>query len=184
MFMENWGILRTEAPSLYITSQSDQDVNITIATSPNTDVAFSDSFTLPTGTTQQVVLPAGVRMDGNTLRSRGLRITCTGDVSIYGMNVEKRSTDGFLVFPEDVLTNEYMVTSYDNAEFKLNQIGIVALQDSTSVQITLPSDWSQIMTFVYDGNSYTRGSTVSASMDRWASIRRFDPSIHVLLNLC
>jgi hypothetical protein len=74
------------------------------------------------------------------------RVTSTEDISLYAASYAEFSTDAFMVLPNSVLGNEYMIMSY-NSDYITNRFGdfdgnstpsqyiIVAIEDSTQINI-------------------------------------------------
>lgn len=82
------------------------------------------------------------------LSRQSIHIRFNDEVTIYGINTLRWSSDGFLGLPMEVLGNEYMIMSYPNtiepsaAGQVLNvsdfpsQFAVVATQDNTTVTVT------------------------------------------------
>ena len=73
----------------------------------------------------------------------GLLITATGDVTVQGASINDLSSDAYLALPVDVLGTEYYCISYVYPRDSIfnqgpSEIGVVATQDDTEVEIKLP----------------------------------------------
>lgn len=107
---------------------------------------FSQGFSLAaTGGFVNVNLPAvDAGLDGpDVVEDKGVHITASADVAVYGLNHINYSTDTFLGLPSDCLGTEYFVLGYQNVWTGLpvlngTQLAIVAPSDGTVVQI-IPS---------------------------------------------
>lgn len=111
-------------------------------------LGFSQSFTVAANTVTRVDLPSNAQiMDHNTIESIGVRVVSDLPVSIYGMNQQTNSTDGFLALPVSILGTQYMVMTYPGLSWhdsapsilSLPQYAILSPYDNNLVTIT-PSD--------------------------------------------
>ena len=67
--------------------------------------------------------------------NKGVLITATEEITVFGVNKEQFSTDGFVSFPTDSLGTEYiLVTWSSDGEFM-----IIGVTDGTIVKITIPT---------------------------------------------
>ncbi|MDT8282571.1 MAG: hypothetical protein RQ982_07110, partial [Gammaproteobacteria bacterium] len=109
-------------------------------------VSFSEVFTIVANQVTTIELPAAIReLPANGSASLGVHLVANDEVTVYGVNLQQYTTDAFLALPVDVLSNEYIVMSYDGlAQFaSLNlssQVAVVANVDNTLVQITPTAD--------------------------------------------
>lgn len=101
---------------------------------------FHEQVTLAAGEQRIVKLPAefaraavGI-VDGAWLFDEdSIRITATAPISVYGRNLAKYTTDGYLALPVSTLGQDYVVAAYtpvENANLK-----IVATTDNTNIII-------------------------------------------------
>jgi RHS repeat-associated protein len=81
----------------------------------------------------------------NLVETRGIRVTATKEVTVYGLNQLPQSTDAYLGLPADALATEYIVLGYKNVRSASDpfaslgngsQFAIVATADGTHVTIT------------------------------------------------
>ena len=64
-----------------------------------------------------------------------MHVTATGEISVYSVNKELKSTDAYISLPVDVLGTEYYAITYI-AEAELLVVGT---QDNTTVNIMWPT---------------------------------------------
>lgn len=109
-------------------------------------VSFSEAFTIVANQVTTIELPTAIRqLPANGSASLGVHLVADDEVTVYGVNLQQYTTDAFLALPVDVLSNEYIVMSYDGlAQFaSLNlssQVAVVANVDNTLVEITPAAD--------------------------------------------
>jgi hypothetical protein len=104
-------------------------------------MGFSQNFTIGADGTAKVVLPAEYALDGeDSIEKKGVHVTATRDVAVYGLTHIDYSTDTFLGIPTDLLGNEYITVGYQNIWSELeilngSQFAIVAPYDQTVIEI-------------------------------------------------
>lgn len=100
-------------------------------------LGWSGRFTVTPGEVTAVELPKEAQLDGvsSTVRDLGVHVAAKAEVSVYGLNRIKFSTDAFLGLPTDALGTEYRVISYDSA-FSGTEASVVATADDTTVTLT------------------------------------------------
>ncbi len=119
---------------LYITAEAASSVTIAIP-----GIAFNTVVAVPAGGLQTVEIPATAQVQSSFVPdNKGIHITATTEVTVYGMNARSASTDAFLAFPLDAIGSDYYVLGY-NKDFGFSnptQATIVATQNNTTVTIT------------------------------------------------
>jgi hypothetical protein len=104
------------------------------------EISFSQSFTVTPGTVTQVTIPSdGQDLTSDTVGDYGIHVTADDPVSVYGLNTEEYSTDGFLGLPTDILGQNYIVEAYTNDIGSGSQFSVVGTADGTNVTI-VPSE--------------------------------------------
>ena len=111
------------------------------ATSGNVEVpglGFSADFTVTPGQVTTVEVPHLAQLDTTDTgpQDRGIHVTAGADVSVYGLNRIKFTTDAFLGLPTDALGTTYRVISYDAAFGAGPEAAVVAAANDTTVTIT------------------------------------------------
>src|SRR6185503_7919002 len=83
-------------------------------------------------------LPSEAQLDvsGSGVQDRGVHLTAGKDVSVYGLNRIKFTTDAFLGLPVDALGSAYRVMSYDPLGGPGPEAAVVATANHTTVTIT------------------------------------------------
>jgi len=127
------GNYRTPAASLFITGDTATTGIVEIP-----GLSFSVSFIVTPGTVTTVRLPGAVSIRSvDVVGNKGVHVTATDEVTVYGLNRMTASTDAFLGLPTDILGTEYINQGYKNVNIvNATQFGIVATRDGTSVTIT------------------------------------------------
>ena len=107
-------------------------------------LGFSQTFTIPAlgGMATVVLNTPGVQITtSGVTEDKGVQVTASAPVSVYGFNQRVISTDGYLALPEDRLGTEYIVLAYAgpnqlSSPDRLSEFAIVASQNGTTVTIT------------------------------------------------
>lgn len=106
-------------------------------------LGFTSNFVIPSSMTVNVSLPRetdlGNLIDG--IVNKGIHVTASTDVSVFGVNQVRYTTDSYLALHTAILGREYIVLGYGNVHAtapSLNgtQFAIVACQSNTTVTIT------------------------------------------------
>jgi hypothetical protein len=102
---------------------------------------FSASFTVAPNGMTQVVVPGSVALGNGTsvemTENKGIHISSSNPVAVYGMNHYLESSDGFLGLPDNVLGIDYYILGYP--DLVGCEAAAVALQNGTTLTITLPA---------------------------------------------
>ncbi len=99
-------------------------------------LGFSQSFSVAAGGLTTVTVPNGAIVGTGEVISteaRGVHVTSSTAVTVYGLNDIEETTDGFLGLPVNVLGTQYRALTYVDRTY--SQIGIVATVDGTSVTV-------------------------------------------------
>jgi len=144
---------------LFITTLSNNVVEVNITT-PLFDSGWLTQVNATRGNIVQVNVPATIRGLGTALESKGVLIQAMEEVTVYCVNKQKFSTDGFIAYPVDTLGTEYVAVTWDAKPV----IMVAAVTDGTSVTFAIPSTYSS--SFDYDGNTYNGGTNLTVSLNR------------------
>ena len=86
-----------------------------------------------------------VFLDGsNAISNKSFHITSDHDITLYGVNIRRMSSDAFLALPDDVLTGKYIITAWPNGfvgvaggEYdRHSEFAVIATEDGTTVNVT------------------------------------------------
>lgn len=95
---------------------------------------YSEPFSVQPGSVTKIQLPDSIEFPRETIiENKGVHITATGEIVVYGLNQQTATTDAFTNIPTDALGTEYIISSYNDG-----LLGVVATQNNTTVSITLP----------------------------------------------
>ena len=91
------------------------------------------------------------------IEEKGILVTSTEDMTVYGLNQILYTTDAFLALPTSVQGHEYVIASYTIVASQSSILAIVAIRDNTELTIQLSSDASDGTTNYVQGEkaSYT-----------------------------
>ncbi|RYE12218.1 MAG: Ig-like domain-containing protein, partial [Sphingobacteriales bacterium] len=130
-FPGNLSVLNTQ---LYITADAASSVTIDIP-----GLAFNTVVAVAAGGLQTVTIPSAAQVVSSFIPdNKGIHITATTEVTVYGMNAATATTDAFLGFPIDAIGMSYYVMGY-NRDFGFanpTQATILATENNTTVTIT------------------------------------------------
>jgi IgGFc binding protein len=115
----------------------------TTGTVTDAAISFSQTFSVTPGTTTEISVPGDAEDNSNdsTIVGGGLHVTAGAPVSVYGLNTEEYSTDGYLGLPTPILGTSYIAEGYENdAGFGGSDFAVVATQNDTTVTITPSED--------------------------------------------
>ncbi|XP_062500732.1 uncharacterized protein LOC134177969, partial [Corticium candelabrum] len=125
--------------NLYLFLTSPKSLNYTVVAPTN---GFSQSGYLLANTLVSVQLPTSLLMPYG-ISDRGILVRSTEDMTVYGLNQEKYSTDAFLALPTYIQGLQYVVPSYTQKSASYQSlIGIVGIHNNTQVTIVLASSAS------------------------------------------
>jgi hypothetical protein len=122
--------------SLYISSELSNIVEIDIP-----GIGFSSTRVISAGGVAQVSIPLEAELSANdAAENKGIHVTATHEISVYGLNQSNFTTDAYLGLPTDFLGTDYINLGYTNPntsfETVYSQLAIVGTSDGTAVTIT------------------------------------------------
>ncbi|MBQ6956174.1 MAG: VCBS repeat-containing protein, partial [Bacteroidales bacterium] len=118
-----------------------ENATITISSA---NPSWSTTAALTAGEFVEVEVPQYfTRIPTNIVENHGIHVTSTADISLYASNYIYQSYDIATVLPTSTLRNRYIVQDYPGSSVSVeddasgSEIGIVATEDGTVVQVTL-----------------------------------------------
>ena len=102
------------------------------------------------------------------MSSKGILVTASDEVVIYGINKEAYSNDGFVGLPTDVLGKEYYATTYAPA-YRYCLILVVGVHDNTRVEITFGNNNG--VSVRYGSKTYGKNSKLTLTMNRYSTFQ-------------
>lgn len=99
---------------------------------------FQEEFSVTPGETTTITLPSeSFEMNkSDEVENKGIHIVAKKEITVYGLNKQSYTTDGYLALPTDVLGTSYINLGYQNTDVvNSTQFGIVASEDGTTVTI-------------------------------------------------
>ncbi len=103
---------------------------------------YSKEFNVKPGSVIVVRLPREVdpgNLNGATgqgIANLGIHVTSTDDISVYGLNQMKFTTDAYLALPVDALGKQYVVSGWQSSSAgQYSQATLVASEDNTQLTI-------------------------------------------------
>lgn len=106
-------------------------------------LGFSTNFAIPAAMAAIVHLPTAADLgDANdVITEKGIHVTASADVGVFGFNHARHTTDSYLGLPTVVLGTEYIVLGFGNTHSNVpplngTQFALVATETNTTVMIT------------------------------------------------
>ncbi|CAH1801685.1 unnamed protein product, partial [Owenia fusiformis] len=147
---------------LFVTTYVNVPVHVNV-TSPKWDSPRVDeSYTITAGQVQMVTFSNNLRMSGTGKSTKGILVTASDEIALYGFNKETYSTDGFLGLPTDVMGTAYYAMAYSPAKYQ-TELGIAALFDSTEVSITHTGSTTIVSLDQYETYQMTNSGDISGA---------------------
>ena len=100
----------------------------------------------------------------------GVRLTATSEVVVYGLNKGNGTTDAFIALPTSMLGTDYYAVTYNPHAIYRSLIGIVATQNTTTVNISIPHLHRGIE-FKYNNITYSEGDTMTVILNAGDTIQ-------------
>lgn len=127
--------------------------------------------TVVSGVVEKVVVPAGLRMNWIDIEGKVVFVQADDEVIVYALNKERFSTDGFLVYPVDVIGYEYFTVSYTPTN-SYTEFAIGARYDDTQVSMRLPNRRNSIPIRVeWLGETYSNGDWINITLQAFESFQ-------------
>jgi hypothetical protein len=106
-------------------------------------LGFTTNIVIPASMTYSIALPSAADLANanDIVTAKGIHVTASAEIGVFGFNHVRHTTDSFLALPADVLGKEYIVLGWPNvhsgvSELNGSQFAIVASEDETIVTIT------------------------------------------------
>lgn len=116
---------------LFITSDYDDTITVTID-----EINYLQRYVIKKNIVQTITLPNQAQfLEMEVVRKMAVHIESNLPIMVYGLNHKKMSTDTYLGLPVKVLGNAYRAVAMTVIGEFVSQIGIVATEDSTKVEI-------------------------------------------------
>lgn len=148
---------------LLVTTSSNSHVEVTVTAPllfPGQILGYTE---IRRGQIEKITLNKSLSGENVEHSNKGVLITATEEITVFGVNKEQFSTDGFVSFPTDSLGTEYiLVTRSSEGEFM-----IIGVTNGTIVKITLPTFLSTNLAVSYHDNNYINGDVFTVYLDRY-----------------
>ncbi len=131
-FMQNYkGTYPTEL-SLFISGPQSTSGTVSVP-----GITWSQDFTVTPGAVTTVAVPtsAMLTLGSATPEEKAVHVTSVAEVSVYGLNRQKYTTDAYAGLPVDVLSTDHIVLAWP-APYHASEFAVVASEDDTDVTYT------------------------------------------------
>ena len=156
---------------LFITTSS-ANANVNISTKRMPFSGVNRKTAVINGQVEHITLPSSqLFINGSGYGSNAISINADQDISVYGVNRQSASTDGFLAIPVDVLGNEYVVAGYGyyvgpSTEY-LNEFLIISVNDNTDVSIHFGIN----VLLVYESVTYKSNDYLNITLQKFQTFQ-------------
>ncbi|XP_061184992.1 SCO-spondin-like [Saccostrea echinata] len=162
---------------LFVTTARTTKVSVKVDSPKCSNPKISASFSITAGQVKQLLFNYKIRMIGSAKGSKGIWVTASDEIVIYGVNKEHYSNDGFVGLPTDVLSDEYYVVTW-YPPYRQCELLVVGVEDSTKVTITL-GQYMGSRYVSYNRKNYKKGNSISENLnkfDTWQLVTNGDLS--------
>ncbi|XP_069142267.1 uncharacterized protein [Argopecten irradians] len=154
----------TQEVVLYFTTVKNSNIHVQV-TAPKYSADISDtSFNITSRVTKMITISGNIRMSESIKEGKGVHISASDEISVFGLDSEGDSGDYFLAQPTDVLGMHYYVMA-NNSLFTQSQVVLAGVNDKTAVSITLSSAVGGNV--MVQGMNYGRNDTISLGLNRY-----------------
>jgi len=120
---------------------------------------------------EKVELPQELRMIWVTIENKAIYIQAEEDIVVYALNKEQFSTDGFLVFPVDVIGYEYYTVSH-SPTLSYTEFALATKYDNTRISILLPNRRdAKPIRVEYQGDTYSNGDWLNITLNAFQAFQ-------------
>ncbi|KAK3094797.1 hypothetical protein FSP39_006366 [Pinctada imbricata] len=153
---------------LFVTTARKAPVTVRVQAQDTNNASLDVTFTVTAGGVKQLFIDNSYRNIKTGMSQKGILVTSSDEIVIYGVNKERNSNDAFLGLPTDVIGTEYYATTYAPAT-RYCLILVVGVHDNTTVEITFPDQADVNIT--YDGQWYGPNSKLTLKMHRFSTFQ-------------
>ena len=167
-FMENYLMGSSYDLELFVTTSKTTPISVRVSAPKVTSPKLDSRFTVTAGQVKQLKFSNKFRLIATELSQKGILVTASDEVVVYGINKEAYSNDGFLALPVDAIGKEYYASTYAPA-YRYCLILVVGVHDDTNVDITFANNNG--ISVVYGGRTYGKNSKLALKMDRFTTFQ-------------
>ena len=168
-FMENY-IMSTPSYNLelFVTTSRTTTVSVRVRAPKVSSPKLDSQFTITAGKVKQLTFSNKFRLTGTEMSNKGILVTASDEVVVYGVNKERYSNDGFVGLPTDVIGKEYYASTYAPA-YRYCLILVVGVHDRTRVEIRFANNNG--VSVKYGGKTYGKNSKLTLTMNRYSTFQ-------------
>lgn len=158
-FMENYAT--NFNLEIFVTTYKSLPVDVSVRSPKWSSPSISQTFSVTVGTVKQVLINNALRMSGSAKSTKGILITGSDEIMVYGVNKETNSNDGFLGLPTDVLGTTYYIVTYWPSD-RNTEILVVGVEDNT--QVTVQFGPNTGLNVTYANRNYYQNDKLSTTL--------------------
>lgn len=133
---------------IYIIAYGSNPVDVRISTPIYEGAKVDESFQLASEGSRRFTIAGSMRVQGTGVSKKGILISASADIAVYGMNKDGVSCGGYMALPVDALGTKNFALSWwpDPGTRRNSQFAIVATEDNTEVNVNfLPGRGAKAM---------------------------------------
>ena len=155
---------------IFVTTARTTSVSVTVTSPRYSNPTISQSFSITAGQVTKVLINNNYRMIGTGKSTKGIQITATDEVIVYGVNREYYTADAFLALPTDVLGTEYYAHAwYPATTGRHLQMLVVGASDSTHIGIRLAN--KNFVNVTYSGVNYIKNDWLNMTINKYDTLQ-------------
>ena len=153
---------------LVMMTNSATEVNVKVTSPGWTNPSINEQFTLASKSMKELKLSLNLRLNGNVKQKKGILISSSDEIVVYGVNKQLFTTDAFLCLPTDVISNEYYVMTFHPTSTK-TQLALVGVEDDTIVSVKIGS-CPECGPVTFLGTTYKTNDSFDVNLDRYYKV--------------
>lgn len=154
---------------VFITTDHNYEVTVNITT-PLFNSSYLKTLTVKNKQVSKISFNSLIQGVGTELSNKGIYVQSDYEITIFAVNKAPGTTDAFIVFPVDVLGNQYYLITWN----QLAQFIIIATDDNTVITITPGQGGASI---TYKSHVYKQGMSLVITLGRYQTFHAFGGKI-------
>jgi len=156
---------------LFITTPRTIPVMVSIRTPKLLTPAVDITVSVVSGQVEKIEIPHELRLNWVGIENKVLYVHADNDIAIYGLNKEQFSTDGFLLYPTDVIGYEYITVSYSPTH-SFTVFALASKYDNTELSIIFPDGAGRIpLRIEFLNRVFTNNDVINITLQAFQSFQ-------------
>lgn len=164
MFISNHYVGSGEAELLIAASHSGQAHVVTPFLNSNITKDFLNF--------SEIHVAGSVQQNPQVIEKKGIHLYTSSEISLYALNTDSYSTDGFLAIADECLGSEYTASTYIDPSLTGKDVSVflsvMAMGDTTvRIEVKLPYHSDNV---TFNGKQYRNGDTIVTSLTQYETL--------------